>query len=75
MQVLRGEVQFEVEYSIQLAWHVLTGPMSPRQSFAVWALSATTIETMNREPQRVANGATASPTAKDHSTAYPGGGT
>ena len=28
----REGVRFEVEDSIQLAWHVLTGPMPPRQS-------------------------------------------
>ena len=40
-------------------WYVLTGPASPRQSVAVWALSTTTTEAIYREPQRVATGATA----------------
>ena len=34
----------------------------------------TTNEAINREPQRVATGATAAPTDTDHSRAYPGGG-
>ena len=59
---------------IHLVWHVPTGPTSPRQSIAVWALSTTTNEAINRELQRVATGATAAPTDTDHSTAYPGGG-
>ena len=63
-----------MEDFIQLAWHVLTRPTSPRQSVAVWALSVTTTEAINREPQRVAVGATAALTATDHSTAYPGRG-
>ena len=41
---------------------------------AVWPLSTTTTEAINRAPQRVATGATAALTATDHSTAYPGGG-
>ena len=41
---------------------------------AVWALSTTPNETINREPHRVATVATAAPTDTDHSTAYPGGG-
>ena len=41
---------------------------------AVWALSTTPNETINREPHRVATGATAAPTDTDHGTAYPGGG-
>ena len=52
---------------------VPTGPTSPRQSVAVWALSTTPNEAINREPQRVATGLTAAPTDTDHSTAYPGG--
>ena len=59
---------------IHLVWHVPTGPTSPRQSIAVWALSTITNEAINRELQRVATGATAAPTDTDHSTAYPGGG-
>ena len=47
---------------------------SPRQSIAVWALSTTPNEAINREPQRVTTGATTAPTDTDHSTAYPGGG-
>ena len=42
---------------------------------AVRVLSKTKIEAINREPQRVATGATAAPTPTNHSTAYPGGGT
>ena len=41
---------------------------------AVWALSTTTPEAINREPQRVATGETAAHKPIDHSTAYPGGG-
>ena len=41
---------------------------------AVWALSTTPNEAINREPQRVATGTTAAPTDTDLSTAYPGGG-
>ena len=67
-------VRFEVENSIQFAWHVLTGPTSPRQSAPVWALSAITTEAINRARQRVATGATAALTATDHSTAHPSGG-
>ena len=67
-----GSNRFEVGEFIQLAWHVPTGTTSPRQSVAVWALS-TTNEAINREPQRVATGATAAPTDTDDSTAYPGG--
>ena len=64
IHVLEGGVRFEVEDFIQLAWHVLTGPTSPRQSVvAVWALSTTTTEAINREPPRVATGATATLTA------------
>ena len=59
---------------IQLARHVPTGPSSPRQSIAVWALSTIPNEAINREPQRAATGATAAPTDTDHSRAYPGGG-
>ena len=45
---------------MQLAWHVLTGPMSPRQSVvAVRELSTITTEAINHELQRVATGATA----------------
>ena len=57
-----------------------TRPTSPRQSVDVWALSTTTTEAINREPQRVATGTTAALTAAgycsvtDHSAAYPGGG-
>ena len=51
-----------------------TRPTSPRQPVAVWALSTTTTEAINREPRRVATGATAALTATDHSTTYPGGG-
>ena len=64
----------EAKQFIQLAWHVLTGSTSPRQSAAVLALSTITTEAINREPQQVATGATAALTATDHSTAYPGGG-
>ena len=61
---LGGGVRFEMEDFFQLAWHVLTGPTSPRQSaVAVRAISTTTTEAINREPQRVANGATAALTA------------
>ena len=56
---------------IQLARHVPTGPSSPRQSIAVWALSTIPNEAINREPQRAATGATAAPTDTDHSTACP----
>ena len=70
----RIESIFEGGEFIQLAWHVPTGPTSPRQSVAVWALSTTPNEAINREPQRVATGSTAAPTDTDHSTAYPGGG-
>ena len=59
---------------IQLARHVPTGPTSPRQSIALWALFTIPIEAINRELQRVATGATAAPTDTYHSTAYPGGG-
>ena len=38
----RGRSRFEVEVFIQLAWHVLTGLTSPRQSVAVRTLSTTT---------------------------------
>ena len=69
-----GSNRLEVGEFIQLAWHVPTGPASPRQSFAVWALSTTPNEAINREPQRVATGASAAPTDTDHSTACPGGG-
>ena len=69
-----GSNRFEGGDFIQLAWHVPAGPTSPRQSVAVWALSTTPNETINREPQRVATGATAAPTDTDHSTVYPGGG-
>ena len=69
-----GGVRIKVGDFIQLAWHRLTGPRSPRQSVAVWAISTTTTEAINRELQRVATGATAALTATDHSTAYPGGG-
>ena len=69
-----GSNRVEVGEFIQLTWHVPTGPTSPRQSIAVWALSTTNNEAINREPQRVATGATAAPTAIDHRTAYPGGG-
>ena len=41
---------------------------------AVWMLSTTPKEAINREPHRVATGATATPTDTDHGTAYPGGG-
>ena len=41
---------------------------------AVWALLTTPNEAINREPHRVATGATAAPTDTDHSRAYPGGG-
>ena len=55
-----GGVRFEVQDFIQLEWHVLTGPTPPRQSVvAVWALSTTTTEVINHEPQRMATGATA----------------
>ena len=67
-------VRLEVEDLIQLAWHVLAGPTPPTQSVALWALSATATKAINREPQRVATGATAALTATDHSTAYPAGG-
>ena len=71
----RIDLKFEVGGVFNLlAWHVPTGPTSPRQSIAVWALSTTTNEAINREPQRVATGATAAPTDTDHSTACPGGG-
>ena len=53
---------------------VPTGPTSPRQSVAVWALSTTPNEAINRRPRRVTTGTTAAPTDTDHSTAYPGGG-
>ena len=56
----------EVEVFIQLARYVVTGSMSPRQYIAVWALSTTTNEAINREPQRLAIGATTAPTATDH---------
>ena len=62
-----------MEDFIQLAWHVLTGPTSPRQSLAVWTSSTTTTEAIHREPQRVVTWATASRTTTDHNTAYPGG--
>ena len=74
IHALGGGVRLEVEEFIQLAWHVLTGPTSLWQSVAVWALSTITTEAINREPHRVATGATAALTATDHSTAYPGGG-
>ena len=52
-----------MEDFILLAWHVLM-PTSPRQSVVdVWALSTTTTEAINREPQRAATGATAALTA------------
>ena len=41
---------------------------------AVWALSTTTTEATNREPQRVVTGATAALTTSVHSTAFAGGG-
>ena len=41
---------------------------------AVWALLTTPNEAINREPHRVATGATAAPTDTDHSTACPVGG-
>ena len=41
---------------------------------AVWVLSTTPNKAINREPRRVATGATAAPTDTDHSTACPGGG-
>ena len=59
---------------IQLACLVVTGPTSPWQSVAIWALTTTPNEAINRETNRVATGATAAPTGTDHSTAYPGGG-
>ena len=60
IHALGGGVRFEVEDFIQLAWHFLTGPTSPIQSVvAVWAFSTTTTKEINREPQRVATGATA----------------
>ena len=42
-----GGVRLEVEDFIQLVWHVLTGPTSPRQSVAVWALSTITTTESN----------------------------
>ena len=71
---LGGGVRLEVDNSIQLGWHVLTGPTSPRRSVSAWASSTTTTEGINRDPRRVTTGATATLTATDHSTAYPGGG-
>ena len=68
-----GSNRFEVGELSNFARHVPTGPTSPRQSIAVWALSTIPNEAINREPQRVATGATAAPTDTDHSTAYPGG--
>ena len=41
---------------------------------AVWDLSTTTTDAINREPLRMATGAPAAPTPTYHSTAYPGGG-
>ena len=41
---------------------------------AVWALSTTTTDAINREPLRMPTGAPAAPTPTDHRTAYPGGG-
>ena len=41
---------------------------------AVWYLSTTTADAINREPLRMATGAPAAPTPADHNTAYPGGG-
>ena len=73
IHALGGGVRFEVEDFIQLTWHVLTGPTSHGQFRPVWALSTTTTEAINREPQRVATGATAALTATDHTTEYPGG--
>ena len=63
-----------MEDFIQLAWHVLTGTASPRQSVAAWALSNDHHRRENREPQLGTTGATAALTATDHSPAYPGGG-
>ena len=48
--------------------------MIKTQLCCLWALSTTTNEAINREPQLVATGATAAPTDTEHSTAYPGGG-
>ena len=54
-----GSNRFEVGEFTQLAWHVPTGPTSPKQSIALWALSTIPNEAIKREPQRVATGATA----------------
>ena len=40
----------------------------------VGALSTTTTDAVNREPQRMATEAPSAPTPADHSTAYPSGG-
>ena len=70
-----GSNRFEAgEVRIQLARHVPTGPIPPRQSIALWALSTIPNEAINRAPLRVATGATAAPTNTDHSTACPGVG-
>ena len=69
-----GSNRFAVGELSKFAWHLPTASTSPRQSIAVWALSTIPNEAINREPQRVATGATAAPTDTDHSTAYPGGG-
>ena len=45
----------------------------PLVHIAVWTLSTTPNEAINREPHRVATGATAATMHTDHSTAYPGG--
>ena len=41
---------------------------------AVWALSTTTTDAIDREPLRMATGAPSAPTTTDHITSYPGGG-
>ena len=57
-----------------MTWHVHTGPTPPSIPSAVWALSTTTSDAINREPLRMAIVAPAALTPTDHSTAYPGGG-
>ena len=65
---MHTRVRFEVEDSIQLAWHVFTGPMSPRQSVVALrdyelATKPSPRKAMSRGPQWVATGATAALTA------------
>ena len=69
--------EFDLKWRISSNLHgMFSLGQRPRgnQTVAVWALSTTTTEAIQREPQRVSTGATAALTATDHSTAYPGGG-